>query len=72
MASISHVIHRATLTMLTVCALFVGVAGCPGHKLTITFSWPSLSLVHIINSGVPAAAVNSGISGWNAMNGFYE
>src|SRR5690349_16532308 len=72
MTSISHVIHRAVLTTFAVCIFFVGVAGCPGNKLTITFSWPSLSLVHIVNSGVPAAAVTSGISGWNAMNGFYE
>lgn len=72
MTLISRVIHRAILTTLAMCALFVGVAGCPGNKLTITFTWPSLSLVHIVNSGVPSAALNSGISGWNAMNGFYE
>ena len=72
MKLISRVIHRAILTTLAVCACFVGVAGCPGHKLTITFSWPGNSLVHIANSGVPSAALNSGISGWNTMNAIYE
>ena len=72
MTFISHIAHRASLTTLAICAFFVGVAGCPGNTLTISFSWPATSLVHIVNSGVPAAAVNSGISGWNAMNGFYE
>ncbi|HJT65897.1 MAG TPA: hypothetical protein VJ749_05560 [Pyrinomonadaceae bacterium] len=72
MTFFSQIIHRAMLTTLAVCAFFVGVAGCPGNKLTITYSWPSLSMVHIANSGVPSTAVNSGISGWNAMNGFYE
>src|SRR5215813_8443856 len=72
MTLISQVIHRAVLTTLAICAFFVGVAGCPGIKLTITYTWPSTSLVHIVNSGVPSAAVSSGISGWNAMNGFYE
>ncbi len=72
MALISRFFHRAILTTLAVCAFFVGVAGCPGHTLTISFSWPPTSLVHIVNSGVPSAAVSSGISGWNGMNGFYE
>jgi len=72
MTFISQFIHRTIVTTLAVCAFFVGVAGCPGNKLTISFSWPATSLVHIVNSGVPAAAVSSGISGWNAMNGFYE
>ena len=72
MKLLSQAILRTIFTTLAVCAFFVGVAGCPGHTLTITFSWPSLSLVHIVNSGVPAAAVSSGISGWNSMNGFYE
>ena len=72
MTLISRFIHRAVLTTLAVCACFVGVAGCPGHTLTITFSWPATSLVHIVNSGVPSAAVSSGISGWNALNGFNE
>jgi len=49
MTLISRIMHRAMLTTLAICALFVGVAGCPGTKLTITFSWPSLSLVHIAN-----------------------
>jgi hypothetical protein len=72
MTFISRLFHRAVFTTLAVCALFVGVAGCPGNTLTIAFSWPPTSLVHIVNSGVPSAAVSSGISGWNAMNGFYE
>lgn len=72
MTLISQVIHRTVLTTLAVCAFFVGVAGCPGNRLTITYSWPPSSLVHIVNSGVPSTAVTSGISGWNAMNGFYE
>lgn len=72
MALISQIIHRVILTTLAVGAFFVGVAGCPGNKLTITYSWPSGSLVHIFNSGVPSAALSAGISGWNAMNGFYE
>jgi hypothetical protein len=72
MTLISRVIHRTVLTTLAVCAFFVGVAGCPGDKLTITFSWPGNSLVHIANSGVPSAALNSGISGWNTMNAVYS
>jgi hypothetical protein len=72
MTLIFQVLRRTVLSTLAVCAFFVGVAGCPGNKLTITFSWPPLSLVHIVNSGVPTAAVTSGISGWNGMNGFYE
>jgi hypothetical protein len=72
MTLISQIIRRAILTTLAVCAFFDGVAGCPGTTFTKTFSWPATSLVHIVNSGVPAAAVSSGISGWNAMNGFYE
>src|SRR5689334_10504641 len=72
MTLISQLIQRAILTTLAVCALFVGVVGCPGTTLTITFSWPSTSLVHIANSGVPSAAVNAGIAGWNGMNGVYE
>jgi hypothetical protein len=72
MTLISRLIHRTVLATLAVCAFFVGVAGCPGNKLTITYTWPSSSLVHIINSGVPSAAVSAGIAGWNAMNGFYE
>src|SRR5690242_10908468 len=72
MICISQLIHRAILTTLAVCAFFVGVAACPGVTLTISDSWPATSLVHIANSGVPSAAVSSGISGWNAMNGFYE
>src|ERR1043165_1403496 len=72
MTLISRIIHRTPFTTLAVCILFVGVAGCPGARLTITYSWPPLSLVHIVNSGVPSAAVSSGISGWNGLNGFYE
>ena len=72
MTLISRIIHRAILTTLAVCACFVGVAGCPGHTLTISFSWPPSSLVHIVNSGVPSAAVSSGISGWNARNAVNE
>src|SRR5688572_14570897 len=72
MTSISKTIHRAFLTTLALCTFFVGVVGCPGTKLTISYSWPPTSLVHIINSGVPSAAVTTGISGWNAMNGFYQ
>jgi hypothetical protein len=53
MTSISQLIRRATLTLVTLFALFVGVAGCPGTTLTISYSWPANSLVHIINSGVP-------------------
>ena len=40
MTSISQAICRATLTPVTLCALFVGVVGCPGTTLTISFSWP--------------------------------
>src|ERR1043165_6665571 len=72
MTFISRVIHRTMLITFAVCAFFVGVAGCPGNKLTITFSWPGNSLVHIVNSGVPSAALNSGISGWNTVNAVYE
>ena len=72
MILISRFIQRAVLTTLAVCGFFVGVAGCPGNRLTITFTWPATSLVHIVNSGVPAAALKSGISGWNNMNAFYE
>ena len=72
MTSISKAIHRALLTTLALCTFFVGVVGCPGTRLTISFSWPPSSLVHIINTTVPSAAVTTGISGWNAMNGFYQ
>jgi len=72
MTLILQVVHRAILTALAVCAFFVGVAACPGNRLTISFSWPATSRVHIVNSGVPSAAVNSGLSGWNAMNAFLE
>lgn len=72
MKPISKTIRRALLTTFAVCAFFVGVGACPGTHLTISYSWPATSLVHIINSGVPSAAVTSGISGWNSMNAFYE
>jgi hypothetical protein len=62
MTSISQMIYRSFLTTFALCSFFVGVVACPGTKLTISFSWPVSSQVHIVNSGVPTAAVNAGIS----------
>jgi len=72
MIKISQTIYRAVLTTFALCAFFVGGVACPGTHLTISYSWGPSSLVHIINSTVPSAAVTTGISGWNSMNGFYQ
>ncbi len=58
----------------TLCLLFTvnATAQCSVPRLTITYSWPPLSLVSVVNSTVPATPLNTALANWNAMNIFYE